>query len=120
MNTEAIKEAIKIGSDFLGKVMKPTSSDKTAPKVRLRFEPKNQDFILENVGDKEALNIVVEQEGDNWPNPFQDVKNIRLCNGEAITKHVPLTDCDPSDAVFEVLWMNENGDEFGDTFSFHF
>ena len=100
--------------------MKPISSDKTASKVRLRFETKNQDFILENVGDKEALNIVVEQEGDNWPNPFQDVKNMRLCNGETITKHVPLTDCDPSDAVFEVLWMNENGDEFGDTFSFHF
>ena len=45
--------------------MKPISSDKTASKVRLRFEPKNQDFILENVGDKESLNIVVEQEGDN-------------------------------------------------------
>ena len=46
MNTEAIKEVIKIGSDILGKVMKPISSDKTTSKVRLRFEPKNQEMIL--------------------------------------------------------------------------
>ena len=120
MNTEAIKEVIKIGSDILGKVMKPISSDKTTSKVRLRFEPKNQEMILENIGDNEALNIEVRQKEDNWPNPFQEDNPIRLCKGEMIIKNVPLSDCDPSDAVFEVLWIDENVDEKGDTFSFHF
>ena len=120
MSIEAIKEEIKFVLDITGKVSSVSSSDKTTSKVRLRFEPKNQEMILENIGDNEALNIEVSQKEDNWPNPFQEDNPIRLCKGEMIIKNVPLSDCDPSDAVFEVLWIDENGDEKGDTFSFHF
>lgn len=120
MSIEAIKEGIKFVLDITGKVSSVSSSDKTTSKVRLRFEPKNQEMILENIGDNEALNIEVRQKEDNWPNPFQEDNPIRLCKGEMIIKNVPLSDCDPSDAVFEVLWIDENGDEKGETFSFHF
>ena len=57
MSIEAIKEGIKFVLDIAGKISSVSSSDKTTSKVRLRFEPKNQEMILENIGDNEALNI---------------------------------------------------------------